>query len=195
MCEASQRDKQKSRSDYFDATFREAAACSHLGINPFVAFKLMDHHCESYKSQDWLGLFALMFPNIWNDVFLFLFSLFLVKVIIVLSLDCGDWVDLTLEESWFFVSRIKLSPLAFSPFQSSSHCRICFWLLSLGSLLGTLLKAPTECRATEIIHTPPKAMSIGYCQSLSRFYVKLQIYAVGIDQMTKCLFIFPPQSN
>lgn len=34
-------------------------------------------------------------------------------------------------------------------------------------------------------------MSLGYCQSLSRFYVKLQIYEVGIDQMTKHLLIFP----
>lgn len=32
--------------------------------------------------------------------------------------------------------------------------------------------------------------SIGCCQSLSRFYVKLPIHAVSIDQMTKCLFIF-----
>lgn len=37
---------------------------------------------------------------------------------------------------------------------------------------------------------PPKTMSIGCCQSLSRFYVKLPIHAVSIDQMTKCLFIF-----
>lgn len=85
----------------------KAAACSHLGTNPFVAFKLVDHRCESYKSQSCLGLFALIFPNIWNYVFLFHLSLFLKKVIIVLSSVCGDWVDLTLEESWFFVSHIK----------------------------------------------------------------------------------------
>ena len=37
---------------------------------------------------------------------------------------------------------------------------------------------------------PPKAASVDYCQSLSRFYVKLPIHAVSIDQTTKCLFIF-----
>lgn len=34
-------------------------------------------------------------------------------------------------------------------------------------------------------------MSIGYCWSLSRFCVKLQIYAAGIDQMTNAYYFFP----
>lgn len=58
-------------------------------------------------------------------------------------------------------------------------------------MLETVLKARRERRTAEIAFTPPKAMSVGYRQILSRFYVKLQIYAVGIDQMTKCLSIFP----
>ena len=33
-------------------------------------------------------------------------------------------------------------------------------------------------------------MSTGYCRSLSRFYVKLTVHAVSIDQTTKRLFIF-----
>ncbi len=46
-----------------------------------------------------------------------------------------------------------------------------------------------KAKQQDCIH-PPKAASIGYCQSLSRFYVKLPIHAVSIDQTTKSLFIF-----
>lgn len=100
-----------------------------------------------------------------------------------------EWIEFILEEAWLFGNRIIT--VTSCPFQLSSHCGICFCVLSHSPTLETVLKARRERRTAEIAFTPPKAMSVGYRRSLSRFYVKLQIYAVGIDQMTKSLFIFP----
>lgn len=69
--------------------------------------------------------------------------------------------------------------LSFFSFFLGPHLKICY-----------LKRSQERMQNNRDFIYPPKATSIGYCQSLSRFYVKLPIHAVSIDQTTKCLFIF-----
>lgn len=93
---------------------------------------------------------------------------------------CNSWVKNLMTTSALspFQSRGLVGPLPFWFFKGL-HFKICL-------LKTDLWKKAKQQR----LYLPPKATSIGYCQSLSRFYVKLPIHAVSIDQTTKCLFIF-----
>lgn len=103
---------------------------------------------------------------------------------------------LCLEQSWVCAcnSRVKnlMTTSALSPFQSRGLVGpLPFWFFKGLHFKICLLKTDLWKKAKQQrLFLPPKATSIGYCQSLSRFYVKLPIHAVSIDQTTKCLFIF-----
>lgn len=87
-------------------------------------------------------------------------------------------------------ARVNQAAFDVSPSFIYSPLRPLLWNVSISNEThGEGVENKWDCIYTTAAASLAPA-SIGCCQSLSRFYVKLPIHAVSIDQMTKCLFIF-----